>query len=211
MRKSQLYGDLTLEKWKTWYLSTYPGTMQQNKLKSYFNRISKSDLLIKRFLSYPENLKRVATNSIEYNLDPINIGISADLRLRLTKTKPFYSDGYTYLKIDWITASDLDIFHACQSNMSEDERSVLTTAITRFGVTIPNHSDEWGNFTGTISCLLTAAFGSETVIEAIELWVGGSNNSLPISEFVKLVENWENVKGYPLEWALNVAQEITDV
>lgn len=70
---------------------------------------------------------------------------------------------------------------------------------------VADDRDERRPFVENLVMMLAIVKGPSIVIEVLERWLKGSCPAEP-EDFVAVVQDWENLKIYPIEWAANVVR-----
>lgn len=160
-----------------------------------FERITKSPILKDSFLIWPEAAQLEIVKILEFDWDPIPLGIRYALRERLNTLHPE--------QMDWIAADYSHILMFGHIDVVGIPPDGFDNVITEF-CDFQNAAPEPGTDPTTVNeipCLLIPMYGYERVIDAMILWTGNSSTN-KLERFVELVEKWNDFE-YPREWMLN--------
>lgn len=194
MRTQMIPTKMTKQRLTQWMKSRYPYHLVQ----PMWDQFSSSTDLLESFQKIPIDLQKIVYLEIHNGMDPSPIGAYFNLALRAEKMFP---DTF-----NWNVMRDYDLWNTERDFPTErsDYFYVLLEDFDKYCQAGESES-EWGrHYYMFTPMLLRAIHGEEIVIELFERCL--ETGIIPeLTDIISLADNWENLREYPFEWALNIA------
>lgn len=202
-------GRLTLEKWIVW---TQDGGLSlaeiytESDFKRLFEVIAESDFILDNFFAFPVILQNRLMNYLEDNENFFKDYTAAlDLLYRVS----------TMELSPLLLSSESDIYRSSLRESSEIMKKHLSDRNERYRAEFEGFRDHQALASDHYSAglihviqftthALGVVHGCATVREVIGSWIELKDYHNLI-EFVALVDNWDKVKEYPIDWAIQLS------
>lgn len=203
MSPKELAGDLTLQRWVIWNeLTIDPNAdprlhfdrSQDPELRSAYDRLKNSQFFVKNFLQLPYTLQSRARYAVVLGYSVASTEAYCILYLKLRDKKhslaknfeknmpSVYQEAYSIV-ISPLSSDDLEEFYVLQNEFTiESDESML---------------DE------TIFLLLILLYGWNVTLEIVRQW-NSNNVTRDLPWLVKLMDRWDELSVYPVDWALQL-------
>lgn len=204
-----LSGELTWEKWLVW-LNETRHNYDTARTQQVYTQIEQSKTILKEFLSYPSSIQNKILRHVDWGSDILGLETSIELRLILDSRTDDSINGIPFGMIRWLSATSTHFTNfACSFVIFpfEDFRYVADMidhySWSRWALGYDTDREIWR------ACLWMLVFvhGAPVMKEIFEVW---DKNRIPhpIEKFKNLPQNWDKVKKYPLEWAIELAGRV---
>lgn len=199
---------LTFFLWTEWAQSAVTSV---SDLQREFEMIAQSEFLLENFFNLPKTVQsRISTYAREKSSILLDYAVSLDLRNRMYAIDLQEFNSYTY---DWLAAPSRASTQIARQYIRRNG-DILRENVGYFIY----HQSSWhaksqhanlvSDLTTLSVYLLAVLHGAVVVHEVIDSWMNMSEyHSLP--DFVALVDNWEKVKNYPTDWAIQLATSMS--
>lgn len=197
---------LTEEKWLQWEMELTGGFYDTSVLKNTYAKLEQSEDLKREFLSYPTSLQlNILHNLGESRSNAEDIHTESALRLRMSDSLPLYRNNGKD-PVNWITEDSAVIMECIDlyKEWSEVEATQFFSKLEDFRRFYMKHPQYKEGSDHIVPLLLAMLHTVSLVTEILEVWTKSELKTSKLSGLVNLCENWENVKEYPLEWAVNL-------
>lgn len=201
-----MHGPLTEDKWirfneKLWSERENSGKVFDQIKASLLIRsttdyrtIATSDRIIADFLSWPESVQVTVSDFISYDVTVSTIEAYVDLLFKLQEHSLQNNMNLNFLEV---SAKDISMFLAL-SNQGQMSRR-FPAALNGFCEFIGRDPLIYRN----AYYMLAFVYGDERVIEVSTKWAENTA-SKNLGDFIHLVDQWDTLKRYPVEWAINL-------
>lgn len=190
---------MTKQRLTQWMKSHYP----YHSVQPMWEKFSSSTDLLESFQKIPIDLQKVVYLEIRHDMDPRPVGAYFNLALRAQK---MYPDTFS-----WDVMRDYDLWNT--------ERDFPTERSDYFYVLLEDFDNycqageaesEWGRHYYMFAPMLLRAIHDEAIV--IELFERCLETGIipELTDIISLADNWENLREYPFEWALNIASTDDD-
>lgn len=206
---NELSGDLTFGKWVKWHKRA-TNFRKREHLLSDWEGVSNSRIFVENFLQLPEAMQSRIAVQIMSHVNVTDIAAIIGLQLKLHEITPILSDRTGRPMKSWTQDTPAQIMHTIKEQHDYPKNRKFEDAVEAFLDANQTPKGQamvtWDSIMELSAYLLTARYDYERVIEVMKAW---GMNSIPhsVTEFIYLVENWEKLKAFPVEWSLKLMIE----
>lgn len=181
-----------------------------------FNRVAESEFLLDHFFDLNPMLRNRITNYASQGVPLLpDLAASLDLRyrMRLLDQTAFYIANTE--DFDWMSETTQMVSvvvrgHALRylrSNFAnhKDLENKIVRFIREQAQSANYYSDSYSPVSNTVIYSLVLVFGAKRVEEVIDAWRTLADHHNYI-DFVAVVDAWDEVRDYPIEWAVQVVR-----
>lgn len=201
-------GRLTLDKWIVW---AKEGGLSLAELYTpadfdrTFNLVSQSEFLRKNFFQLPQLTQNRIGNYIDADEEFFpDYAASLDMLSRMSQThnRPLnYIDGPSH---NWFSAPTIDSTKEARKYITDRVQFAIATFVQHQSDLCPYFSIRIFHLTDLVTNCLAVLHGTKHMSEVMEHWKTLTEYR-SLLDFVALADNWENVKEYPIGWALELS------
>lgn len=203
---------LTIESWERWTEESSSIALEVQTICELFKSMKTSEILMENFLGYRDDIQKLVFLSLAGDRIITNCGVAAHLLNRLDIPAP-KTESWTVrtgkVARKWPSVMKNDSVERAINQIPNFDSVSFEEVVAKFSSAQSGVEDnpfyQRDPITDTVPYLLALIHGQDRVVDVMKAW---SINGIPhpLDQFYDLVENWEKVKTYPVEWALYMIQ-----